>query len=288
MCNNKVINILVTLDLAYLDPATVMLTSLFFNNHETKFIVHIATTSTEVVNQLKNRLSKWDFEIVCYYLNPTNFSDFKISSHASVANYYRIYLGNFLPNDVKRVLYLDTDIIVNGSVQKFYSLNIGDSVFGAVEEINIGSKKKESLGLRKEDSYFNSGVLLVDVDKWKSIQLTEKLVNFIKDYPHLLELWDQDALNAVCKKIWCKLPIIYNYLTSYSLQKLEKKPLIIHYTGKSKPWQYMDRHPYKKIFKKFANLAGVKKSDNGNKTIGNFLRKYKLMPSFVEKRLTKK
>ena len=75
----------------------------------------------------------------------------------------RLFMGEMLPDCVKRVLYLDCDTVVLASLKKLWQTDLKGRLFGAVMEPTIYPAVKASIGLGKEDPYFNSGVLLIDL-----------------------------------------------------------------------------------------------------------------------------
>jgi lipopolysaccharide biosynthesis glycosyltransferase len=64
--------------------------------------------------------------------------------------------------------------------------------------------------------------------------------------------------------------------------KIYQSATILHFTGMSKPWQYINKHPYKKEYYKYIKKTPWKGYKPEDKTIGNFLRKYKLMPKWYD------
>jgi lipopolysaccharide biosynthesis glycosyltransferase len=83
------------------------------------------------------------------------------------------------------------------------------------------------------------------------------------------------------------LPEEYNYLTSYCNSAHNVvNPVVIHYTGKSKPWQYMDRHPYKDKYYKYLDRSSWKGYRPEDATWGNFFRKNGLLPHWIDKFLS--
>ena len=109
-------------------------------------------------------------------------------------------------------------------------------------------------------------------------------MNFVQLYPEKIEFWDQDVLNAVCNNYGILAPA----WNTKSHQHTEKKKIyILHYTGTHKPWHYISKHNHKELYFKYLKKTPWSNFKMKDKTIGNFLRKYKIMPTFVEKILSK-
>lgn len=273
-------HILIGCDEEYAQHAFVMLASLFRNNSGISFHIHIISTHNHLSGELKRYITEAGSECTYYHIDDSLLDGFVVSGHASSANYYRIFLGRLLPESIERILYLDADLVVRKSIIDLFDIDLGNCVLGAVAEYEMSVAKKVGLGLAVDDAYFNSGVLLIDIPAWNRNHLTEQLVEFIRNNYALVEYWDQDALNALLVNRWAELPLTYNYQTGYSFAGVLKDPHIVHYTGKSKPWYYMDKHPFKREYYKYIKYTPWKKFVPEDATVGNFLRKYGLMPNF--------
>ena len=93
----------------------------------------------------------------------------------------RLFMGEMLPEHVDRVLYLDCDTVIVRSIENMWKESLGGAILGAVMEPTIYEAVKESIGLEKEDGYYNSGVLLVDMKRWREERIQEKLMQFLKE-----------------------------------------------------------------------------------------------------------
>ena len=117
------------------------------------------------------------------------------------------------------------------------SLPIGACVDKKISE-------RPELGIYEKEKYFNAGVLLINVDEWKRQHISEKTIQFLNDFPEKIKWVDQDALNAVLKDNWQKIPAKYNvtfydipeYLPKKEFENFLKDKVIIHYTTQNKPW----------------------------------------------------
>src|SRR5262249_44225277 len=107
--------------------------------------------------------------------------DGKIFMHVTTTVNSKLFIVELLPPDVHRVLYLDCDIIVRGDVEGLWNYDLYDSVVGAVEDPNMHYKEK--LGLLPGQPYFNAGVLLVDLDRWRAGRVGPRALNFLHSHP---------------------------------------------------------------------------------------------------------
>lgn len=178
-----------------------------------------------------------------------------------VAALFRLSLGTLLPPEVGRVLYLDCDVLAFDDVEKMWQIDLGDNIVGAVT--NLGHQPKQRLGIPDGD-YFNSGVLLIDLNKWREHRVGEETLSYMTKNAEQLVFPDQDGLNCVLKDSWQPMPLRWNQQpASYSMYKKGKTerslapeafreavltPGIVHYLGKNKPWNYMTFHPLKENY----------------------------------------
>ena len=167
------------------------------------------------------------------------------NKHVSEATYYRLFLDQYLPNDIDSFIYLDADAFF---INKFTDLvstemeNLRNSNFiiSALDsKTNFNNKR---LGL-KNDRYFNAGVLLVDYKKWLEKKVSLSFQEILRNRNNDLMFWDQDILNIYFDGNFFDLDESLNF-NVYGDQKSSKEVLsniisnavIVHYSGKYKPW----------------------------------------------------
>lgn len=187
----------------------------------------------------------------------------------------RILMGKILDSSVSRVLYLDGDTIVRGSLEELWNMDLGNKILGMSIEPTVDPIRKKELGLLKYP-YFNSGVLLVDLEKWRMNECDKKIIQFYQERNGKLFAADQDAINAVMKddiKVISPKYNFYNifYQYPYSFMKklmgdvpyIEKEvyedafqnPCIIHYLGEDRPWRIGNTHKYRKDYIKYLKMT---------------------------------
>lgn len=262
------ISILCTPDNNYVPYCGIMLTSLFENNKEEEIVVYILCDhlNEKNIEDLSSLCRIYNKEIKFINLNKEIFDDCPIreGDHVSIAAYYRLFASEILPPDVKKILYLDCDIIINGNISNLYYTNIENYAFGAVvDEAHFMPRFYERLEYSNKYPYINSGVILFNLDYWRKNKTTEDCMRYISGNTDKIILHDQDTLNAVLHDKIKILPITYNFQTGFMFtqftndyDELVKKeinncvytPTIIHYTGAGKPWHKHSQHPYKKRF----------------------------------------
>jgi UDP-glucose/galactose:(glucosyl)LPS alpha-1,2-glucosyl/galactosyltransferase len=177
--------------------------------------------------------------------------------HKSI--FYRFYIDRILPSNIKKIIYIDSDIFVNDSIHKLYNIDLKNYNIGAVIDagtFNINYLDKLEM---KSNVYFNSGVLLINIKKWKSDKITTKLEKTIKKYGANLQNPDQDLLNIIFEKKfkiinpkWNLQTIMYS---NYKYLKYLKNKGVHHFTF-VKPWRSYSSHPKSKVYREFAKQKG--------------------------------
>ena len=190
----------------------------------------------------------------------------------------RLLMGTILPKNVDKIIYLDGDTIVRGNLYDLWNINMKDKIIGMSIEPTVDSKRKEELGLSNYP-YHNSGVLLVDLAKWRKYNIENKIIDYYKQKNGKLFAADQDALNVVLKDSIFTLSPKYNYynifdqysykflsklmknvnysdyVTKDEYENARKNPVIIHYLGEERPWRKGNSHKYRKDYKKYLNMT---------------------------------
>ena len=83
-----------------------------------------------------------------------------------------------LPDDINRILYLDGDTLVLKDLSNFYNIDLGDKVLGMCPEPTVDKGRRKFLALG-EVPYHNSGVLLIDLKRWRREEIGKKVINFV-------------------------------------------------------------------------------------------------------------
>lgn len=193
---------------------------------------------------------------------PESDTGFPLPYYITGEAYIRFWVPDLFPTRT-RVLYMDPDTIAVGSLEPLWATDLQGKTVGAVEI--PGSTRPRDHGMKPGSLYFNSGILLIDLDRWRSQNYTRRLLDFLRDHPESAYDADQDILNLVLAEDWLPLDYTWNAINPFfrpshdlglSQQEIERvtsQARIIHYNGISKPWVYMDNHPRQRDY--FENLA---------------------------------
>ncbi len=235
------------------------------------------------ISQLQKRLNQ---------IHPCRFIIYTLSDEDFVGlpklcgnylTYFRLKLGSFLPKEIKKVLYLDVDMLCVGDIREIFEMDLGGRVLGAVIDAHythlriMQNKDSHQEGLRLNVStYFNAGLLFIDLEEWRSQKIEEQLFAFLKSY---IPQWhDQDTLNAVLSDKLLILPLQWNFMLghfeanyanfdgkyrtlAYSKEtylKAKQEAKIWHFLTPQKPWNHViqDVNPgFIEYVKKYREIA---------------------------------
>ena len=173
----------------------------------------------------------------------------KINSRFSIGAFYRLLAKKILSaQGIRRVIYLDADIIVNLDILELWQQDLRNFPLAAVAEIDatnnlmINKKFLLDIGLVEEKKYFCSGVMVLNLDKF-SEKFFYAGVKFLIECP-ACESVDQDILNAFYSENYLRLPQEFNSFVRTEKNPPDKK--IYHYAGNVIGMDLDD--PYDRLF----------------------------------------
>ena len=264
--NDKSINVVCNINEAYVQHCGVMLCSLFMNNKNEHFIVHILHFSITEKSQsvLADFVKSFGNEIYFYKVKQLGFDLPNLKSHyISAEAYLRLLITRYVPNDIDKILYLDVDMIVLGCIRELFSTNLDGVLLGAIQD-SPNPVRQERLDIPKENGYFNAGVMLLNLAYWRAQHITEKSIAFIKDHPEKIRQHDQDVLNVVSEGHWRRISFKWNMLNTFffrhpvvdsqflnELEENKRDARIAHFSGGVKPWMAWEKHPYHKEYYRY-------------------------------------
>lgn len=199
-------------------------------------------------------------------------------SRYSMSMFSRLMVSTLLPEDIQRVIYLDCDTMVCEDLSELFKFNLNERTIGAVNDLrNIRYMK--NLGIKNKGCYINSGVLLIDVEKYRRKKYMEMFLKAIKKYNGLLEFPDNDLICMLMYDDITLLPLKYNvfsivYACKYNelktlrhpskmpikeeYQEALSKPVIVHFTTCvffiNRPWNSFCNHP---LTEKYQNIRSI-------------------------------
>jgi lipopolysaccharide biosynthesis glycosyltransferase len=193
-------------------------------------------------------------QIAWYGVEDHRVLEFKPLLQITRATYLRLMMLEVLSPTIKRVLYLDVDLIVNGDLRPLWNTDLGNKVCGAVVDPGVnGDEFAAKWSLSRPGQYFNAGMMLIDLDRLRSKPFLQQAIAILEDPTKPCEYADQDALNIALWNQW--LPVdpgwnfqrkfLYDHCAAWkALNPMRREPVIIHYTERYKPWHSSEWHPY--------------------------------------------
>ncbi|MBQ2210107.1 MAG: glycosyltransferase family 8 protein [Prevotella sp.] len=300
-------------DRGFVMPTGVMMQSVCVNNLDVDITFHIVLdddVTKEDQHDLENVVTSFkgksvEFYPVSEYITKIAFpalNDPTLANSPSITRttYFRLWLAEFLPSTIDKVLYLDGDIIVRHSLLPLWITDLGNDAVAVVPDgFNGMMEIYQRLGYPSKLCYFNAGVMLVNLKYWREHMVVKDFLEYLETHAEDILYQDQDVLNVVFKDKKTILPIKYNLVSSYlwkiplfDVNKFEKElieaftdPVIVHFIA-GKPWYVYQRcpHPFKNTWNKYQNQTkwkGVKIEHRPFKLrvinfMADLLRKWKL------------
>ena len=154
----------------------------------------------------------------------------------SVGTAYRLFVANILPADVEKIIFFDSDIIVNLDIRELWQIDLGDKPFAAVPESSNGTNAKNFAlcreGYVRDEDYLNLGVLLINTRRFRDNELLMKGIKFVGEHPQCIH-FDQDVFNYLFSKDYLKLPAKFNFFTVRvrHLEEINYERVIYHFAG---------------------------------------------------------
>lgn len=270
---NEHIHILCATDGNYASNCGIMLTSVFENNPSADAYVLVSEQlSKDTIKRYKKIQKKYHTTITFVEVDAKLFDNFPLQgTYWSRATYYRLYAAQLLPKEISRVLYLDCDMIVDGSLGELWNTDLRDRSVAVVSDVQYHFPEHSiRMNLPKDNKYFNAGMLLINVDYWREHNLLDQFLLCIKEYGERLKFNDQDVLNKVLLDSKVHVDLKWNFITvayyhAFFDQLPEKdksevlkiSPIIIHYTGPwVRPWMtdyYL--YPFAKHWEHYKKLS---------------------------------
>ncbi len=276
------INVAFAADSNYAQHVAVAMASVMKNvksGSSVRFFLLSDGIETALLERIKETASRFCAEFVVIDLSKeAGFEKVYTSGHISRAAYFRLALPDILPPDVTKIIYLDTDLLVLGDITKLWGMDLEGLPLAAVPDYGIMASKRSMkekqkiIGLPAGDAYFNSGVLVMDAEKWREHGYTRAVVDVVAK--HELRHHDQDALNWVFVEKWKKLPLSWNVIPPVMqlLPKIlrngtfRKNALaarrsisILHYAGRCKPWEFVRVKGFNEFYYDYLALTAFAK-----------------------------
>ena len=262
----------------------VSLTSLYENNKDMEQI-HVYALDSKISEENKKKLSsvsrtygRSDIQWIPAKDISEELNMDVVVDRGSLSQYARLFVSSVLPADLERVLYLDCDIVINQSLDELWNLDMHGKTIAALKDA-FSKWYRANIDLKPTDIMFNSGVMLIDLKRWKDQKIEKRLMKFIASKNGRIQQGDQGALNAVLSHdTYCFEPrfnsvtIYYDFsykemmvyrkppefYTEAQVKEATENPVIIHFTTSflsRRPWIEGCLHRYVGEWMKYKDMS---------------------------------
>lgn len=280
------LSILYGCDNNYAPYTGVSMTSLFENNQDVDNItVYLAAMDFSEENRefFSKTAARYGRKLV--FLDTasalTAMHEYNCGSwNGSVATWLRFFVLDQIPADVDRLIWVDSDTIVENGIDRLAHIDLGDSEVAAVCDC-ISYRQRFRLGFSLQEPYYNAGVIVFHLQKWREDKTLPSLMSHLKKNISRYTINDQDLLNDYFRDRICKLPPQYNvqcflhafpidryyaaypwtseaYYTPQQIQQSLNEPVITHFFRflGDYPWtQGKNYHPAKKLYEEWKKAS---------------------------------
>lgn len=241
----ETIHVAMTFDDNYAEHSVVLMTSILVNKKEDEQIYfHIvdgglSESTKKMLSEIKN------CTVSFYSVDPKIFENYVKKDYYPVSMLYTMILPDII--SVDRLIYLDSDMVVNSSLSELWQMPLEDNYVAAVEDAN-GKKYAKRYNLQDGSKFFNTGTMLINCVKWHENHIPHKAVKMSMENTGTNFCYDQTVLNQLFEGkvkfidykwnlLYCPLNVWPTYEDRIQYKNAIKNPSIIHYVGDFKPWK---------------------------------------------------
>ena len=271
--NPNIVHVVYASDDKFAEILGISLVSLYENNKDLDdIVVYVLDSGIKKENKEKllivcRKYMRKDIQFISVPSISEKLSINVVSDRGSLSQYARLFVSSYLDKKLNRVLYLDCDIIVNQSIRALWSLELHGKIIGALLDA-FSKYYRANIDLEENDIMFNSGVMLIDLEKWRENKIEDRLSEFIIKKCGRIQQGDQGVLNNVLSHSTLCFEPQFNSVTIFydfsyrelmiyrkppqfysekQIKEAVEHPVIIHFTTsfKSKrPWVKGCKHRY--------------------------------------------
>ena len=241
----------------------------------------IGVAKKKKINEIIEGRKKKNTEVNWVHPDISSVDDLRVVGHVTQAAFLRLLIPKYLPREVSKAIYLDCDLIVENSISTLWDEVCLDGVsHAATQDLSVpyvsdprGVQLYEERGLSPDAPYFNSGVLVMNLEWWREHEVPKRVFDYVRSRSESMVFNDQDALNYVLAENWKPLdrrwnvsPKVKNYeawddtpfkeAVREEIDVLQRDPYIIHYIGGDKPWMYGVEVPWQERYFHYLRESG--------------------------------
>ena len=274
-------HLLYVTDDSYVPHVATTMVSVFENNPNMHFFVHLLATDISKSNEEKLNwiIKKYSHQLDIKIINPQELDiNLSICGHLGIFPSLKLYEADLFP-DIKSILYMDADMICINSIQALEEINMDNYYVAAAPDEAACEQHKKRLSLPQNSFYGNGGLMYFNLDKWRKDKIREKCFSYFNAPANrdIIKFAEQDVINKICQGHIYQLSIEWNMMQLYwlhhqqaipiqyknDIKNYRKKTIIIHYIDACKPWFRDCNFPLKKYYYKYAAMTPWKMTDYG-------------------------
>ena len=288
--SNK-ISVVLACDNHYVTLLSALLKSVEMNHHTDEFIdIYIVDDQISKTNKQKltSSLTLDKMNLIWLKMDeiiPEGVTLPLVNNTYPLNTYIRLLIPYFIPKEVNKIIFLDVDMIMLDDISNLWKIETEDKVIAAVNDtvgpqaktIAEGIENYKELGLDPHEKYFNAGMQVINIDKWREQDITQKTFDAINNNKKYAALGDQYGLNIALIGNWKEIDRMWNCFSICT----DPHPKLIHYFHrkpiyKTYAYNYKDEFFYYLNRTKWKNFRPIGETTRYLKKINNMLEKIKL------------
>ncbi len=248
-------------------PAAVALRSVSMNwTRSTALDVYIIDSGVSPRSRLhiEESIVKSRMRLHWCSIDGERFRDLPLFANAKRQNYHRLAVGEVVPEELDRAVWLDMDVLVLRCISELWEIELHGNPVAAVQDMAIprvssplGLGESEALGLDPDTPYFNSGLMVLEMKPWREKEMAARLMHYVRVNADRIFHFEQHAFNALYAGQWYALDPRWNVIASLAGQRyfrgrhlsgelrqlVSTSPWILHFAGTFKPWRILLQTP---------------------------------------------
>ena len=233
--NTNLIHIGYGIDNNYARCCATSIASFCLNNPKQNITFHIMANNLTTTTKSKfDELAKiYNINIFIYELDISKLSSLPTQTHLPISTYFRFILPIILKN-IDKLYYVDADIICLQNADELFNISLNNNIIAAVPDLSwMNNKRNKALNLNNH-TYFNAGMLVIDIIKWNKFNTFEKVLQAIQLEPQKFRYLDQDALNLILTK---QIKYIDKKFNCIDINTINHQDIVLlHFAAHPKPW----------------------------------------------------
>ena len=235
-------NVVFCSDDGYFVHAATAIHSAWFNNPEAHFYLVDSGIDPDALRTFAEFAETIGLRLTVVRIEPDRLADIPDMMTTRLGIYLRLLIARMLPENVDRVIYLDSDLVVIGDLAPLWSTDLeGRTIAGVQDDMAMRSEMRRGFARKHPTRYLNTGVLLIDLAKWRENACEDRLIELIGQSGQLFH-HDQSAINLALPEEALTVSARWNFMPAivWDEDHVPERPVVIHYAGTCKPWLHTD------------------------------------------------